>query len=264
MVRPRPFGVCEMVLGGGDLATDAAMAADAGVAGISVQAGELLRLGPVETARLLSDVGLVASSVMAIGGAVEIGAEGPVDAAIETLEASAAIGASGVLVVTGPRGGWSARDADQRCRDWLARLAPRAVELGLVLMVEPMYPMMRGYSYVHSFSHALDIVAPIEGASIVVDTGHLWWDPHLVELVAQHVDRVGTVQLTNISTEQYDKRRYARAPFDSGEVPLRALIEAFDAAGYRGWYEHEVLAAGPDDRVAFVRESREWFDAIWS
>ena len=140
----------------------------------------------------------------------------------------------------------------------------RAVELGVTVMLEPMFPMIRGYSYVHSFAHTLEIVGAIEGATIVVDTGHLWWDPRLIELVTDHVEKIGTVQLTNISTEQFDKRRYARAPFDSGEVPLRELVEAFDAAGYRGWYEHEVLTREPPDRVAFVRESRDWFDAIWS
>ena len=46
-------------------------------------------------------------------------------------------------------------------------------------------------------------------------------------------------------------------------MPLRDLIIAFDAAGYRGWYENEVLTTEPPDRVEFVRESRVWFDAIW-
>ncbi len=54
---------------------------------------------------------------------------------------------------------------------------------------------------------------------------------------------------TNISSEALDDRGYARAPFAEGEIPLHDLIAAFDAAGYRGWYENEVLTAEPDDRV---------------
>jgi sugar phosphate isomerase/epimerase len=71
------------------------------------------------------------------------------------------------------------------------------------------------------------------------------------------------VQLTNISDDALDRLRYSRAPFADGEIPLRELVEAFDAAGYRGWYENEVLTKEPEDRVQFVRDSREWFDAIW-
>jgi sugar phosphate isomerase/epimerase len=91
----------------------------------------------------------------------------------------------------------------------------------------------------------------------------LWWDPRLVELFQTHVADIGTVQLTNISRDALDRLRYSRAPLHEGDVPLRELIEAFDAAGYHGWYEHEVLTTQPEDRVQFVREARQWFDAIW-
>ncbi len=131
-------------------------------------------------------------------------------------------------------------------------------------MVEPMFPMMRAYSYVHTLSHALELVADLDGAAVVVDTGHLWWDPRLVELFQAHVADIGTVQLTNISSDALDRLRYSRAPFAEGEIPLRELVEAFDAAGYRGWYENEVLTKEPEDRVQFVRDSRAWFDAIWA
>jgi sugar phosphate isomerase/epimerase len=160
------------------------------------------------------------------------------------------------------RGDYSLREADARCRAWLGRLAPRAVDLDLVLMVESMFRVMRAYSYVHTLSHALELVAGLDGAKVAVDTGHLWWEPRLVEQFEAHVEDVGTVQLTNVSTEALDARRYARAPLDEGEIALRDLIVAFDAAGYRGWYENEVLTAEPEDRVEFVRASRAWFDAI--
>jgi sugar phosphate isomerase/epimerase len=255
--------VCEAVLRGRDLEADIAAAARAGVDGIAVRTSELLRVGARYATRLLDDAGLRASSVMAIGGAVASGATGPIDAELETLDAAAAIGAPGVLVVTGPRDAFTANEADMRCRIWLERLAPRALDLGVVLLLEPMFPMMRAYSYVHTFEHALDITDAIDGAKLVVDTGHLWWEPELVVLFRTYVDRVGTVQLTNIASDAFDQRRYERAQMDVGEIPLRDLVVSFDAAGYRGWYENEVLTAHPEDRVEFVRRSREWFDAIW-
>jgi sugar phosphate isomerase/epimerase len=258
------FGVVSRVLQGGDLAADAAAAARADVDGMSVECSEIRRLGVHEAKRVLDDAGVVVSSVMSIGPAVPVGGTGPIDDELEMLDAAAELGAPGVLASTGPRGERPSREADARVRAWLERLAPRAVDLDLVVMLEPMFPMMREYSYVHTLSHALELVADLDGATVVVDTGHLWWDPRLVELFQAHVADVGTVQLTNISSDALDRLRYSRAPFEQGEIPLRALVEAFDAASYRGWYEHEVLTKEPEDRVQFVRDSRAWFDAIWS
>lgn len=258
------FGVISRVLGEGDLAANAAAAALAGVDGVSVDRSEVLRLGVKEACRVLADAGLAVSSVLSIGPALPCGGTGPVDAELETLEVAAELGAPGVLASTGPLGEYPPREADDHCRAWIERLAPRAVELGLVLMLEPMFPMMRAHSYVHTLSHALDLVAGVDGATVVVDTGHLWWDPRLVEQFQAHVADIGTVQLTNISGEALDRLRYSRAPFAEGVIPLRELVQAFDAAGYRGWYENEVLTKSPEDRVQFVRDSRAWFDAIWS
>ena len=130
-------------------------------------------------------------------------------------------------------------------------------------MLEPVFPMFPGYTYVHTLAHALELIADLDGATVVIDLGHLWWDPRLLEQFQSHVADVGTVQITNMSRNALDRLRYSRAPLSEGEVPLRELIQAFDAAGYCGWYEHEVLTKEPEDRVQFVRDARAWFDAVW-
>jgi sugar phosphate isomerase/epimerase len=260
----RRFGVVSRVLGRGDLPGVVAAAARAGVDGIGVALDEVMDVGVTDARRLLDDAGLAASSVLSIGPAIAWEGRGSLDDELVALDVAAALGAPGVLASTGALGDLPSRDADLRCRDWLEHLAPRAVDLGLVLMLEPMFPMFRDRSYVHTLAHALELVRGLRGATVVVDTGHLWWDPRLVEQFAAHVGDIGTVQLTNVSGEALDRLRYSRAPFDDGEIPLRALVRAFDAAGYVGWYENEVLTKEPPDRVEFVRDSRAWFDATWS
>ena len=193
-----------------DLAADAESARQAGVDGVSVDARRAASHRSPEAGRLLADAGVRVSSVMAIGPAVA-GDTGSIDTELAVLNAAAEIGAPGVLAFTGQRGDLPAREADARCRAWLERLAPRAVDLDLVVMLEPMFPMMRAYSYVHTLSHAFELVADLDGAKVVVDTAHLWWDPRLVELFTAHVDDVGTVQLTNVSSEALDARRFTRA-----------------------------------------------------
>ena len=135
--------------------------------------------------------------------------------------------------------------ADARCRAWLERLALRAGR-----------SRARGDARADVPDDARLLVRPhavarararrrLDGATVVVDTGHLWWDPRLVEQFRAHVADIGTVQLTNISSGALDRLRYPRAPFDDGEVPLRALVRAFDAAGYT----RLVRARGVDERA---------------
>ena len=161
-------------------------------------------------------------------------------------------GAPGVLASTGPLDEYSSREADARCRAWLERLAPRAVDLDVVVMLEPMFPMMREYSYVHTLPHALELVAGLDGATVVVDTGHLWWDPRLVECFQANVADIGTVQLTNISAHALDRLRYSRAPLADGRDPAPGARGGVR----RGGIPRLVRAGGLDDRTGRPRAVR--------
>ena len=209
----RRFGVVSRVLGRPDLPTDVAAAAQRGRRRHERRAHRAPADRGGRGTAPFDDAGLAVSSVVSIGPALAGGATGPIDAELAMLDAAAEFARTGVLASTGPLGDVSSRDADARCRAWLERLALRAVELGVVVMLEPMFPMFRDHSYVHTFAHTLDLVADLDGATVVVDTGHLWWDPRLVELFHAHLADIGTVQLTNISTSALGRLRYSRAPF---------------------------------------------------
>src|SRR5689334_24756869 len=43
--------------------------------------------------------------------------------------------------------------SDLRCRDWLARAAALAVDYGIHVMLEPIHPLMRNLSFVHTMEH---------------------------------------------------------------------------------------------------------------
>ncbi len=180
------------------------------------------------------------------------------------LDAAAALRAPGVLASTGPLGDLASREADRRCRTWLERLATRATDLGVVVMLEPMFPIFGDHSYVHTLAHALALVADLDGATVVVDTGHLWWDPSLVELSP----RTSPISAPCSSPTSRSRRstssaiRARRCP--PGRCHCASSWRRSTPPGNRGWYEHEVLTTKPEDRVQFVRDERAWFDAIWS
>ncbi len=149
------------------------------------------------------------------------------------------------------------------CGDWLARASPLAAERGLRIMLEPMHPLMRRWSFVHTLRDALVMVDGLDGAGVVLDFGHVWWEHGLDELIREHTGQIVSVQVTNVDTTALEEIRYERAPLAAGDVPVASLVAVLEASGYRGWYENETLVrTRSDERLDMLRASREWFDEL--
>jgi sugar phosphate isomerase/epimerase len=265
MSRPAArYAVCERVLRQGSFAEDIALVAAAGIGAIGVDDAAVDAIGVEEAARMLDGAGVRVSSYMSLPDILAgDGSTASLDEAARRLDIAARLGAAGALVATGPLGNLPPAQADAICRDWLARAAPLAVERGLRIMLEPMHPLMRRWSFVHTLRHALTLVESIAGVGVVVDFGHVWWEDGLDVLITEHVGEIVSVQVTNVDATALDEIRYERTTFDAGDVPIASLVGALEAAGYHGWYENEVLTRIPrEQRVDMLRASREWFEGL--
>jgi sugar phosphate isomerase/epimerase len=193
-----------------------------------------------------------------------LGADGATASLEETarrLEVAASLGAPSAVVLTGSLGALAPAEADAICRDWLARAAAIAVEGGIRIVLEPVHPLMRHLSFVHTLAHGLTLVEDIDGAGVVLDLGHVWWERDLDALVRERVANIVSVQVTNVDSAALEGFRYERAPLDCGDVPVASLVQLLESSGYRGWYENEVLVRTPrDQRLDMLRSSREWFE----
>ena len=258
------FAVCELVLRQGSFAADVAVAKAAGVGAIGVNAEVVDAIGSDEARRVLDGEGLVASSYMGLEPILQgEGVTADLDETARRLDMAATIGAPAALAITGALGGLTASDAEARCRDWLARAAALAVGCDIRLMLEPIHPLLRNLSFVHTLVHGLAMVEGIDGAGVVLDVGHVWWERGVEALTRDHVADIVSVQLTNVDARALTEARYERAPLDSGDVPVAAFVRLLEAAGYRGWYEEEVLVRSRrDQRVDMLRASREWFEGL--
>lgn len=258
------YAVCEQVLRQGSFAGDVALVGAAGIGAIGVDAAAVDAIGVDEAARILDGEGVRVSSYMGLEDILrEDSGTAPLDDAARRLDIAASLGARGALVATGPLGALPPAHADALCRDWLVRAAPLAAERDVRIMLEPMHPLMRRWSFVHTLRHALTLVEGVVGAGVVVDFGHVWWEDELDVLLADHVDEIVSVQVTNVDSDALEDIRYERAPLDTGDVPVALLVRLLEAAGYRGWYENETLARIPrDQRLDMLRASREWFEAL--
>jgi sugar phosphate isomerase/epimerase len=254
--------VCEQVLRQGSFADDVAVAKAAGVSTIGVDAAAVDATGAHEARCILDSEGMGASSYIALESILTMdGVAAPLDEAARRLEVAASLGAPGAVVLTGSLGGLAPAEADAICHDWLARAAVIAVEVGVRVMLEPIHPLMRHLSLVHTLEHGLSLVDGIEGAGIVLDFGHVWWEHGLDALIRDRVADIVSVQVTNVDAAALGESRYVRAPLSSGDVPVAALVRLLESAGYRGWYEEEVLVRSRrDQRLDLLRSSREWFE----
>jgi sugar phosphate isomerase/epimerase len=258
------YAVCEQVLREGSFARDVALARAAGIGGIGVDAAAVDEIGVGEAERILDGEGVRASSYMGLEDILRRGGgTATLDDAERRLDIAARLGAPGALVATGPLGELPPAQAEAICRDWLVGAGPLAADRELRIMLEPMHPLMRRWSFVHTLRHALSLVGEIAGAGIAVDLGHVWWEHGLEAVIRDHVAEIVTVQVTNVDTAALEEIRYERAPLNAGDVPVASLVGLLESSGYRGWYENEILVRTPRDRrLDVLRASREWFESI--
>jgi sugar phosphate isomerase/epimerase len=207
--------------------------------------------------------GLSLSSYQAGLRLVEMAGEAAAEALDLNLGIAAKLGAPFMSVSPGPSGALTADEADGVFVARLTKAAPLARELGVTMLVEPLHPLLSANGYIHSLSHALDIVSQVPQCAIMLDLVQVYWNCGLLADVARHVDHIGIVQLGNLDRAALAEKRWARASLADGEIDLRAFIEALQGAGYSGIYELEnPLALPPAESIAAIRAAGKWFDSL--
>jgi sugar phosphate isomerase/epimerase len=261
------YSICQAVIRGQDFATDLAWAAAAGASGISLLGPEAEVHG-IEAAKvLLADHKLGVSTVERMGGS-PLGLESVEEQehrVRRAVELCVALGAQGLLITTGsiePMG-ISPAEADRRCGGWFERMAPIAAARGVRLVLEPVHPILRWVSYVHTLRHAVELTGAAPGTGVLLDIGHLWWDRRLLDDIVGLVDQIASVQIDDVPADSLRDFRYGRAQLGEGCIPLAELVGAIEAAGFRGWYENEVgVRMRREDRIEFFRAGGQRLAAL--
>jgi sugar phosphate isomerase/epimerase len=181
-----------------------------------------------------------------------------------------------IVCVTGPAGDLGPDRAWEIAVDGFARVARAADDIGAKLAVEPMHSSIAAeYSFLTSIPDTVRFLddAGARNGAIMFDVWHLWDTDGLLEDIARHVDRIAGVHVN-------DRREPTRSWCDrvlpgDGIADVAGILGALDAAGYRGWYELEVMsddgmfgASYPDslwarDPLELVRSGVEKFHRTW-
>ncbi len=226
---------------------------------------KLSQFGEERTAELFRELGISVSSLSWAGGFT--GSNGwsfldSLDDARAAIKAAAMVGAECLNVVSGPRSGHTDRHARRLITQALTILAPEAAEAGVTLALQPMHPdFARSWTFVRSLDETLEIIGNADQSiKIAFDVYHLWNERRLISRIHELAQKVAVVQLC----DAWHGHRGGRRMLGDGEIPLSAIVQAFDEAGYAGYYELTTWSRllWRQDYCELLRECRARFDTL--
>ena len=198
-------------------------------------------VGEYLAADLLQEHGLFASSLSFAGGFTGSCGFTYLEALADARRAIAQariLGAEQVIMVTGSRNNHTIRHSRRNVVDALRELGDAAGIAQVRLSLLPMHASYSSrWSFVNTLDDAVDLLneANHPSLSLAFDTYHLSQEQQLADRVASIAHLTGLVQLSDSDRQsQTDNDRLL--PGD-GELALKEVVQAFQLAGYSGYFE---------------------------
>ncbi len=211
-----------------------------GARGISPDLEQVLAFGVPEAARLFADAGLcvVTLTHRSFAFATPDLAATARERLGRTIEIAAKIGAQSITMTTGGRGALNWPDAAERFAEAVAPCAEQAQAAGIRLGIEPTSHLYADASIAHRLTDTA-LIACKAGIDVVIDLFACWFDADIEAAIAAAGRRTTLVQVSDHVPG--DRALPCRAVPGDGAVPLDRLITAIVEAGYRGWFDLEII-----------------------
>ena len=203
-------------------------------------------LGTRTVAALVREAGLSVSSLCRGGffpAAGEADRRARIDDNRRAIEQTAELGASVLVLVCGPSPGRDLDGARRMVADGIAAILPDAERAGIKLGIEPLHPVFTGdRSVVVTLAQAIAMAEayPADCVGVVIDTYHVWWDPHIYEDIRLASGRIVGFHVSDWLVPSPDPLM-GRGLMGDGVIEIRRLRMAADAAGYDGPIEVEIM-----------------------
>jgi sugar phosphate isomerase/epimerase len=225
-----------------------------GIRLISPWRDQVAQAGLKDTARRLRDSGVALSGYCRGGMFPAIDRQArklALDDNRHAVDEALALGAPCLVLVVGglPRsreGTVQSKDlagAREMVRDGIGELLDYARPAGIPLAIEPLHPMYAAdRACVNTLAQANDLCDELgEGAGVVVDTYHVWWDPDLERQIARAGKKILAYHVNDWLLPTTDLL-LDRGMMGDGVIDLRAIRAMVERAGYRGHCEVEILS----------------------
>ncbi len=240
-----------------------------GVRALGVSVQKLDAVG-VERARALVDASGLTVSCVTSSGMFPLDDPAGVESALartrDHLAAAAALGAECLFILPGHAPALSWEEQAERARPILRALVADAAAARVRLAIEPVSQLRVDLGFLHTFHDALDFVDEIDSPwlGVVLELNNAWIERGLYRNVAARTERIAIVQVSDfaVGTMQASDR----VVIGDGDIPLARICRAIEAAGYRGWWDIELL--GPrieaEGYEAVVPRALAAFEALWT
>jgi sugar phosphate isomerase/epimerase len=264
MTSPEKFSLCQLAVPDTTFEQDVELARELGI-GLSLDAGKLGDPGDDDRLiELMRGAGVpaavcVTEPMTILPTPIIPGASDPRErlrAMADGIRRLARFGPPTVFVITGPEGGFGAREARELVVEGLRELQDVAGESGVHLSLEPMREENRStWSLLCSMAETVDLIEEVGGElGIVYDMWHMWNTPDVLPMTEKHGSLITGVHVC-------DHREPTRSPMDrvlpgDGTIDMPAMINALESGGFGGWWDLEIFS---DDG----RDGNDFPDSIW-
>jgi sugar phosphate isomerase/epimerase len=155
-----------------------------------------------------------------------------------TIDIAVEIGARSIVMTTGGRGLLSWADATDRFAEAIAPCTAKALAAGIALGLEPTSHLYAEASIAHRLSDTVRI-ARKAGISVVVDLFACWFDADIDAAITKAAPLTALVQVSDYIYG--DRGLPCRAVPGDGALPLDRLVPEIVGAGYRGYFDLEIV-----------------------
>jgi sugar phosphate isomerase/epimerase len=238
-----------------------------GIPAIAVQNRKLQAYGVDAGKRLLRESGMEVSALLSAGFfTLSEASKWPaqMEAAKRMIALAAELRAGSLLLISGPCAQLSYEEAESRFLTLLDDLLREAERHKVTLCLEPNNALRVDLGYIHSLQDALDLAERVNSPLFTVcfETSNMWIERRLYENIARRVKRIGLVQLNDIKAGTFFTP--SRVPMGDGIVPVGRIADAFQQAGYQGYFDIEIV--GPEvEKLGYeetIRRALEWVHAF--
>lgn len=197
---------------------------------------------------LIRECGLGISSLQFVGGFT--GNDGrsfreALHDGFDAIQLAADVGAETVILLSGGRGGHTRNHSQRLLRTALQELSEAAQAVGVQIAMEPMHiGCALETSFINTVPQCLDLIAEINNPhlGITFDCYHLGQDSNMISWLDSIVPFVRLVQLGDAKHAPMGEQN--RCMLGEGNLPLRDIVATFQAGGYQGYYEIEMVGQG--------------------
>lgn len=159
---------------------------------------------------------------------------------VRSIDTAVAVGAPRIIFTTGPFAPLTWEEAADALEQALAPVLPEARARGVAFAIEHTNSLRVDVGFVHTLRDAIDLARRLD-TGVCMELNACWAERALAATIREGIERIQLVQVSDfkVGTVASSQRL---VPGD-GDIPMLRILGALLAAGYRGFFELELIGA---------------------